>query len=57
MWCFGIIFPFAIFRKEDYEAAKEDLGTLLTIAPKYTRAYLMRGEVSLKQNDNDTSFA
>lgn len=38
-------------QKEDYEAAKEDLGTLLTIAPKYTRAYLMRGEVSLKQND------
>ena len=33
-------------QKEDYEAAKEDLGTLLTIAPKYTRAYLMRGEVS-----------
>lgn len=31
-------------QKEDYEAAKEDLGTLLTIAPKYTRAYLMRGE-------------
>ena len=27
------------------------MGTLLTIAPKYTRAYLMRGEVSLKQND------
>lgn len=38
-------------QKEDYEAAKEDLGTLLTIAPRYTRAYLMRGEVSLKQND------
>ena len=28
-------------QKEDYEAAKEDLGTLLTIAPRYTRAYLM----------------
>ena len=38
-------------QKEDYKAAKEDLGTLLTIAPRYTRAYLMRGEVSLKQND------
>ena len=38
-------------QKEDYGAAKEDLGKLLKIAPRYTRAYLMRGEVSLKQKD------
>ena len=52
MWCFGIIFPFHV-QKEDYEAAKEDLGTLLTIAPKYTRAYLMLPETERY----DTSFA
>mgnify|MGYP000065695469 CR=1 FL=1 len=38
-------------QKEDFNAAKEDLGKLLAIAPRYTRAYLMRGEVNLKQND------
>ena len=38
-------------QKEDFNSAKEDLGKLLTIAPRYTRAYLMRGEVNLKQND------
>ena len=38
-------------QKEDFSSAKEDLGKLLAIAPRYTRAYLMRGEVNLKQND------
>lgn len=38
-------------QKKDYKAAEEDLGKLLTISPKYTRAYLMRGEVALKQQD------
>lgn len=36
-------------QKEDYKAAEDDLGKLLAVAPKYTRAYLMRGEVALKQ--------
>ena len=38
-------------QKKDYETAKDDLGKLLTIAPRYTRAYLIRGEVSLLQKD------
>ena len=38
-------------QKEDYKAAEDDLGKLLAVAPKYTRAYLMRGEVALKQQD------
>ena len=38
-------------QKKDYKAAEEDLGKLLAISPKYTRAYLMRGEVALKQQD------
>ncbi|NDV67202.1 tetratricopeptide repeat protein [Bacteroides sp. 224] len=38
-------------QKDDYEAANSDLNTLLTIAPKYTRGYLMRGEVALRQQD------
>ena len=32
-------------QKKDYSSAKEDLESLLTVAPRYTRAYLMRGEV------------
>ncbi|WP_290208971.1 tetratricopeptide repeat protein, partial [Bacteroides acidifaciens] len=35
-------------QKKDYSSAKEDLESLLTVAPRYTRAYLMRGEVSLQ---------
>ena len=38
-------------QKKDYKAAEDDLEKLLTISPKYTRAYLMRGEVALKQQD------
>lgn len=38
-------------REEDYALAKADLDTLIRIAPRYTDAYLMRTEVSLKQKD------
>ena len=38
-------------QKKDYDAAKEDLESLLKVSPRYTRAYLMRGEVSLQQKD------
>ena len=38
-------------QKKDYNAAKEDLESLLKVSPRYTRAYLMRGEVSLQQKD------
>ena len=38
-------------QKKDYESAKEDLGKLLKISPRYMPAYLMRGEVSLQQKD------
>lgn len=36
-------------QKKDYDSAKEDLESLLKVSPRYTRAYLMRGEVSLQQ--------
>ncbi|WP_455963914.1 tetratricopeptide repeat protein, partial [Bacteroides bouchesdurhonensis] len=38
-------------QKKDYDAAKDDLESLMKVAPRYTRAYLMRGEVSLQQKD------
>ena len=38
-------------RQKDYSTAKNNLDQLITIAPKYTKAYLMRGEVDLKQKD------
>ena len=38
-------------QKKDYPAANDDLAQLLQVAPRYTRAYLMRGEVALRQND------
>lgn len=38
-------------QKKAYKDAEEDLAKLLTIAPGYTRAYLMRGEAAMKQND------
>ena len=52
MWLLWHNLSLCHIQKEDYEAAKEDLGTLLTIAPKYTRAVSdARGTSSLKQND------
>ena len=39
-------------RQEDYKGAKNDLDKLIAISPRYTKAYLMRGEVDLKQKDN-----
>lgn len=38
-------------RQEDYKGAKNDLDKLIAISPRYTKAYLMRGEVDLKQKD------
>ena len=38
-------------RKEDYDGAKRSLDSLIVISPRYTKAYLMRGEVDLKQKD------
>lgn len=38
-------------RQEEYDAAKNDLDRLIVVAPRYTKAYLMRGEVDLKQKD------
>ena len=38
-------------QKKDYPAANDDLAQLIKVAPRYTRAYLMRGEVALRQND------
>lgn len=38
-------------RKEDYDGAKRALDSLIVISPRYTKAYLMRGEVDLKQKD------
>ena len=38
-------------RQKQYEAAKKDLDQLITVAPRYTKAYLMRGEVGLLQKD------
>lgn len=37
-------------RQEDYKGAKNDLDKLIAIS-RYTKAYLMRGEVDLKQKD------
>ena len=34
-------------RQKDYVGAKKDLDKLITVAPRYTKAYLMRGEVGL----------
>ena len=36
-------------KQGDYSGAKNDLDRLITISPRYTKAYLMRGEVDLKQ--------
>lgn len=49
-------------QEKNYDQAQEDLTRLIKIAPKYTKAILMRGEVYLKQNDtiramNDFNFA
>ena len=38
-------------KQGDYSGAKNDLDRLITISPRYTKAYLMRGEVDLKQKD------
>ena len=43
-------------QKGDYDAAKKDLGNLLALSPKYTKAYLMRGEVLLKQKDTIQAY-
>lgn len=37
--------------RKDYQAAHAGLDTLIRIAPRYTDAYLMRTEVSMKQKD------
>ena len=37
--------------EEEYAQARADLDTLIRISPRYTDAYLMRTEVSLKQKD------
>ncbi|KAA6333001.1 Lipopolysaccharide assembly protein B [termite gut metagenome] len=34
-----------------YKETEDDINSILAISPKYTRAYLMRGEVLLRQND------
>ena len=38
-------------QRKDYDAAERDLSSLLSIAPRYTRGYLMRGEVYLQKKD------
>ena len=37
--------------KEDFKGAETDLSKLISLSPQYTKAYLMRAEVSLKQKD------
>ncbi len=44
-------------QKKDYEGAGESLESLLTISPRYTRGYLMRGEVALRQQDTIRALA
>ncbi|KAA6343434.1 Lipopolysaccharide assembly protein B [termite gut metagenome] len=38
-------------QQKNYQEAENDITGILAIAPKYARAYLMRGEVALRQND------
>ena len=38
-------------QKKDYPTARAELDTLISLSPKYTDAYLMRTEVSLKMKD------
>ena len=38
-------------RQKEYDAAKNDLDRLIIISPRYTKAYLMRGEVDLNETE------
>lgn len=38
-------------QEKNYDQAQDNLNRLIRIAPKYTKALLMRGEVNLRKND------
>jgi tetratricopeptide (TPR) repeat protein len=44
-------------QKQQYDAAKDDLNKLLAVSPKYSHAYLMKGEIALKQKDTIQALA